>query len=101
MWPSLVIRVTLGQPAPKGTKHANTGHTCSSQHTHAPGCAAFNSGHEAHPGGHNLALRNHLSHHVAVRRPRLHVRTQQIPRAQVQQPKLLHQLGALQSRAKV
>ena len=96
MWPSLVIRVTLGQPAPEGSKHAGTGHTCSSQHTHAPGCAASESGHGAHPGGHNLALRNHAGHHVAVGRPRHHVRAQQIPRAQVQQPKLLHQLGALQ-----
>ena len=51
----------------------------------------------ADPGGHDLALLDHLGHHVAVGRPGLHVRPQQVPRAQMQQPKVLHQLRALRA----
>ncbi len=49
----------------------------------------------SHPRGHDLALLDHVGHHVAVGRARLHVRAQQVPRAQVQQPKFLHDPGAL------
>lgn len=45
--------------------------------------------------GHDLAVLDHVSDHVAVGAARLHVRPQQIARAQVHDAKLLHQLGAL------
>ena len=46
-------------------------------------------------GGDDLALLDHVRHHVAVRAARLHVRPQQVARAQVHDAKLLDQLCAL------
>ena len=48
-----------------------------------------------HPRRHDLALLDHGCHHIAVLSARLHVRTQEVARAQVHQPKLLHKLCAL------
>ena len=44
---------------------------------------------------HDLALLDHVGHHVAIWRARLHVFSQQVACAEVLYAKLLHQLGAL------
>ena len=50
-------------------------------------------------GRHDLAVLDHLRHHVAVRAAALHVRTQQVARAQVDDAELLHQPRALRQAA--
>lgn len=50
---------------------------------------------DAHVRRHNGALLDHVRHHVAVGRARLHVRPQQVACAKMDEPKLLHKLRAL------
>jgi len=52
-------------------------------------------------GGDDLAVLDHLSHHLAVRAAALHVRAQQVAGAEVHDAELFHQFCALQRQQKL